>query len=208
MYTGRQCAKSAAIILLIIGVAIIMSGVINVYAFPGLGPDIPAQDFILTASRTLIEFQPGMSGSLVIWATLFCPNATSSFVNHAWSNYNFACDTTILPIVNLQIISGCPGGALCILDRTQIMVLPVGPIASEAATNFFVYSLVSPCTACSCGGCGGQCVHGNRRRNRSVWTHSYSSIRYCYRLLRLKTQSSFHWIQPVRLQSKTDYDRT
>jgi hypothetical protein len=151
MHTGRQCLKSVAVILLIFGVAIIMSGVINVYAFPGLGPDIPAQDFILTASKTLIEMQPGMSGSLVIWATLYCPNATSSFVDHAWSNYNFACDTTILPIVNLQIISGCPGSALCILDRTQIMVLPVGPIASEAATNFFVYSLTNSCTACSCG---------------------------------------------------------
>ena len=158
MYTIRQCAKSAAIILMIIGVAIVMSGVINVYAFPGLGPDIPAQDFILTASKTLIEMQPGMSGSLVIWATLYCPNATSSFVNHAWSNYNFACDTTILPIVTLQIVGGCPSAALCVLDRTQIMIVPAGPIASEAATNFFVYSLPSSCLSCSCGSCPGSSV--------------------------------------------------
>jgi hypothetical protein len=140
MDTIRQFAKCAAIILLIIGVTIFMSGVINVYAFPGLGPDIPAQDFTLTASKTLIKMQPGMSGSLVIWANLYCPNATSSFVNHAWSNYNFACDTSILQVVNLQIVGGCPGAALCVLDRSQILVLPVGPIASEAASNFFVYS--------------------------------------------------------------------
>jgi len=158
MYTNRQCAKSAAVILLLLAVTIIMGSVISVYAFPGLGPDIPANDFMLTASKTLIKIQPGQSGSLVIWANLYCPNATSSFVSHAWSNYNFACDTSILQIVNLQIISGCPTGALCVLDRTQIMILPTGPIASEAATNFFIYSLSSPCTSCSCGSCAGSSV--------------------------------------------------
>lgn len=158
MYTARQRAKSAVVILLLVGVMIVMSGAVNVYAFPGLGPDIPANDFILTASKTLINIQPGMTGSLVIWANLYCPNATSSFVSHAWSNYNFACDTSILQLVNLQIVSGCPSGALCILDRTQIMVLPVGPIASEAATNFFVYSLPTSCVSCSCGSCPGSSV--------------------------------------------------
>jgi len=133
MYTIRQCTKSAGIILLIVGFTMVMSGAINVYGFPGLGPNIPAQDFILTASKTLIKTQPGMSGSLVMWANLYCPNSTSSFVN-------VACDTTILPIVTLQIVGGCPGGSYCILDRTQILVLPVGPIASEAASNFFIYS--------------------------------------------------------------------
>ena len=133
MYTIRQCTKSAGIILLIVGFTMVMSGAINVYGFPGLGPNIPAQDFILTASKTLIKTPPGNSGSLVIWANLYCPNSTSSFVN-------IACDTTILPIVTLQIVGGCPGGSYCILDRTQILVLPVGPIASEAATNFIIYS--------------------------------------------------------------------
>jgi len=156
MYTLRQCIKSAGIILLIIGVTMVMSGAISVYAFPGLGPNIQAPDFILTASKTLINMQPGQSGALVIWATLYCPNSTSSFVSVGPSPPSFACDTTILPVVTLQIVGGCPGSALCILDRTQIMILPMGPIASEAATNFFVYSLVSPCTSCGCGnsGCG------------------------------------------------------
>jgi hypothetical protein len=140
MYTIRECAKSAAVILLIVGLTMVMSGAINVYAYPGLGPNIQAQDFILTASKTLITFQPGMSGSLVIWATLYCPNSTSSFVSVGPSPPSFACDTTILPVVTLQIVGGCPSGALCLLDRTQIMIPPVGPIASESATNFFVYS--------------------------------------------------------------------
>jgi len=140
MYTIRQCAKSAGIILLIVGFTMVMSGAINVYGYPGLGPNIPAQDFILTASKTLIKTQPGMSGSLVIWANLYCPNSTSSFVSQGPSPPSFGCDTTILPIVTLQILGGCPGGAYCVLDRTQILVLPVGPIASESATNFFVYS--------------------------------------------------------------------
>jgi len=140
MYTTRLCLKSAAVILLVIGVTIVMSGVISVYAYPGLGPNIPAQDFILTASKTLIKTQPGMSGSLVIWANLYCPNSTSSFVNVGPSPPFFGCDTTILPLVTLQIVGGCPGGSYCVLDRTQIWVLPVGPIASESATNFFIYS--------------------------------------------------------------------
>ena len=153
MYTIRQCVKSGAIVLMVIGFAIVMSGAINVYAFPGLGPNIQAPDFTLTASKTLIKIQPGQSGSLVIWANLYCPNSTSSFVSVGPSPPSFACDTTILPLINLQIISGCPGGAYCVLDRTQIWDLPVGPIASESATNFFVYDLTSACTACSCGTC-------------------------------------------------------
>jgi len=158
MYTIRQCIKSAGIILLVVGVTMVMSGAISVYAYPGLGPNIPAQDFILTASKTLINIQPGMSGSLVIWANLYCPNSTSSFVSVGPSPPSFACDTTILPLINLQIVSGCPGGALCILDRTQIWDLPVGPIASESASNFFVYSLATSCTSCSCGYCPGSSV--------------------------------------------------
>jgi hypothetical protein len=129
MHTVRHCAKSFSIILLIVGLTIVLSGVINVDAFPGLGPSIPAQDFVLTASKTLIKTQPGMSGSLVIWVTLYCPNSTSSFVN-------VRCDTTIQQQVNLQIIGGCPGGAYCILDRTQLLVLPI----YGAASNFFIYS--------------------------------------------------------------------
>jgi len=140
MYTIRQVVKSAAIVLMIVGFTMVMSGILSVYAFPGLGPNIQAQDFTLTASKTLLKMQPGMSASLVIWANLYCPNSTSSFVSVGPSPPSFACDTTILPTVTLQIISGCPGGAYCILDRTQILVLPVGPIASESATNFFVYS--------------------------------------------------------------------
>ena len=140
MYTIRQCAKAAGIILFIVGFTMVMSGAINVYGFPGLGPNIQAPDFILTASRTLIKTQPGMSGSLVIWANLYCPNSTSSFVSVGPSPPSFACDTTILPIITLQIVGGCPGGAYCVLDRTQIWVLPVGPIASESASNFFIYS--------------------------------------------------------------------
>jgi hypothetical protein len=107
----------------------VMSGAIDVYGFPGLGPNIPAHDFTLTASKTLIKIQPGMSGSLVIWVNLYCPNSTSSFVN-------IRCDTTILQTVNLQIVGGCPGGAYCILDRTQVLVPPF----YQAATDFFIYS--------------------------------------------------------------------
>jgi len=136
MYTTRLCLKSAAVILLVIGVTIVMSGVISVYAYPGLGPNIPAQDFILTASKTLIKTQPGMSGSLVIWANLYCPNSTSSFVNVGPSPPIFGCDTTILPLVTLQIVGGCPGGSYCVLDRTQLLVPPL----YGAGSDFFVYT--------------------------------------------------------------------
>jgi len=126
MYTVRQYAKSAGIIMLIVGLTVVMSGVVNVYGFPGLGPNIPAFDFTITASRTLIKTQPGMSGSLVIWVNLYCPNSTSTIL----------CDSTILQTVNLQIVGGCPGGAYCILDRTQVLVPPL----YGAASNFFIYS--------------------------------------------------------------------
>ena len=126
MYTLRKCAKTAGIVLLIVGLTIAMSGVINVYAFPGEGPNIPALDFTITASRTLIRIQPGMSGSLVIWVNLFCPNSTSTI----------RCDSTILQYVTLQIVGGCPGGAYCVLDRTQILVPPL----YGAGSDFFVYT--------------------------------------------------------------------
>jgi hypothetical protein len=132
MSTFRQYVKSASVILLVVGFTIIMSGVISVYAFPGYGPDIPAQDFVLQASKTLIKFQPGMSGSLVIWVSLYCPDSVSSFVNQRW----FGCDTTIIQEVNLQIVGGCPGGAYCILDRTQLLVPPI----YGAASDFLIYS--------------------------------------------------------------------
>ena len=132
MSTVHQYVKSASVIVLIVAFTIILSGVVSVYAFPGYGPDIPAHDFVLTASKTLIKFQPGLSGNLMIWVSLYCPNSTSSFVNQRW----FGCDTTIIQQVNLQILGGCPGGSYCILDRTQLLVTPFYP----AASNFFIYS--------------------------------------------------------------------
>ena len=126
MNTVSKYAKTAGVILLVVGITIALSGVLNVYGFPGSGPDIPALDFTITASRTLIRIQPGMSGALTIWVNLFCPNSTSTI----------RCDSTILQHVTLQILGGCPGGAYCVLDRTQLLVPPL----YGAGSDFFVYT--------------------------------------------------------------------
>jgi hypothetical protein len=128
MRVSCNCTKSIGLILL--AMTIVTSGVIvNAYAFPGYGPNIPAFNFTITASTALIKIQPGMSGALVIWVDLYCPNSTSTI----------RCDSTILQTVNLQILGGCPAGAYCILDRTQLLAAPIFAASSE----FFVYSFSS-----------------------------------------------------------------
>ena len=51
MYTNPSMPKSAGIILLIVGFTMVMSGAINVYGFPVLGPNIPARISFLRRVR-------------------------------------------------------------------------------------------------------------------------------------------------------------
>jgi len=128
MATVYGCAKSIGLIFMVVGLTIVVSGAyINAYALPGFGPNIPAYDFTLTASSTLIKIQPGSSGALVIWVNPFCPGSTVLVVPQ--------CDPTLISVVNLQV-SGCAPGAFCILDRTQVLVTPL----YSAESNFVMYS--------------------------------------------------------------------
>ena len=82
-------------------------------------------DFTLSASSTLVKMQPGSSGVLAVWISLFCPNSTMTI----------RCDSTVLQTVTLQS-SGCPSSSFCMLDRTQVLVPPL----YGAGSNFVIYS--------------------------------------------------------------------
>ncbi len=132
MNAFREYAKSIAIAFLVVGLTMVMSGAYTMaYALPGFGPDIPAYDFTVTASATLIRMQPGLSGSLVIWVQQFCASSTVLVLPQ--------CDPTLTNIVNLQL-SGCPAGAFCILDRTPVLVTPR---YSAQQSDFIVYGISS-----------------------------------------------------------------
>jgi hypothetical protein len=130
MYIAYRYAKSIGLLFLVVALTMAISGVYTMaYALPGFGPDIPAYDFTLTASGTLIKIQPGLSGSLVLSVNPVC---LSSRVLVAPQ-----CDLTLINTVNLQV-SGCPSGTFCILDRTQVLVSPF----YSAASDFVVYSFL------------------------------------------------------------------
>jgi len=97
------------------------------YPFP---PTFPVNnfDFIITTSTTMIKFQPGQTGALVIWVNLYCVNSTTTI----------RCDSTVMQQVSLQI-SGCPSGTFCSLDRQQVLLPPL----SQGASNFVVYSFAT-----------------------------------------------------------------
>lgn len=116
-------ARAIGLIFLAVTLTLVISGSFT-YAYETPYPLVNF-DFTLTASTTLVKAQPGSSGSLVVWVSLFCTNSTTVI----------RCDSTVLQSVNLET-SGCPSTAFCILDRTQVLVPPL----YGAGSNFFIYS--------------------------------------------------------------------
>ena len=110
-------------ILAVVMLMVVLSGPF-LYAYQTPFP-IMNYDFAISASTTLVRMQPGSSGALVIWVSLFCPNSTSTI----------RCDSTVLQTVTLQS-SGCPSSSFCMLDRTQLLVRPLYGVGS----NFVIYS--------------------------------------------------------------------
>jgi hypothetical protein len=135
MVSRREFQKCAAVSFLVLTLTLVVGGIVaNVnatqsppYPFP---PTFPVNnfDFILTTSATLIKIQQGQTGGLVVWVNLYCPNSTTTI----------KCDSTVLQTVTLTI-SGCPGGALCVLDRQQVQVPPL----NQAASNLIVYTFIN-----------------------------------------------------------------
>ena len=128
----REFEKVLAATFLVLTLALIVNGVVtNAYAtqsppypFP---PTFPVNnfDFTLTASSTLIKIQPGQTGGLFIYVDLYCPNSVT----------DIRCDSTVLQNVYLAV-SGCPGGALCILSKQELQIPPV----TEGASSLIVYT--------------------------------------------------------------------
>jgi hypothetical protein len=119
-----------AVVLLSVILVLVVGGVyVNAYQSPPypFPPTFPVNnfDFTISTSTTLIRIQPGQSGGAVVWVNLYCPNSTT----------NIRCDSTVLQTVNLAI-SGCPGGAFCVLDKQQVLLPPV----YEAGSNFIIYT--------------------------------------------------------------------
>jgi hypothetical protein len=127
----RGFERSLAIAFLMLTVTLVVGGAFvsaqfqsPPYPFP---PTFPVNnfDFTLTASETLVKIQPGETGGLVVWVNLYCPNSTTTI----------KCDSTVLHTVTLTI-SGCPGGAYCILDRQTVLVPPL----YQAGSNLIIYT--------------------------------------------------------------------
>ncbi len=113
--------------------ALVAGGLVtNAYAYQSppwpFPPTFPVNnfDFSLTASATLVQMQQGQTGGVTIWVDLYCPNSTT----------NIRCDSTQLQTVYLSV-SGCPGGALCTLDRQQLEIPPVTEGASDLIIHTF-----------------------------------------------------------------------
>jgi len=132
MRLRREFERVLAVTFLTLTLALVVGGVFaNVnatqsppYPFP---PTFPVNnfDFTVTTSATLIKIQQGQTGGLVVWVNAYCPNST----------VNIRCDSTVLQNVYLSI-SGCPGGAFCVLDRQTVQIPPV----SQGASNLIVYT--------------------------------------------------------------------
>jgi len=130
MRVGRVFCRALAFAFLALTLALGISGTFvhavqsPPFPFPPTFP-VNTLDFRISTSTTLIRIQPDQSDALVVWVDLYCPNSTTTI----------KCDSTVLQTINLQI-SGCPGGAFCILDRQQVNVPPF----SEASSNLFIYT--------------------------------------------------------------------
>ena len=113
-------------------IALVIGGAFtNVYAYQSppypFPPTFPVNyfDFILSTSATLIKIQQGQTGGLVVYANQFCPNSTATI----------KCDSTVMQTVSFSI-SGCPGGAFCIISPQEILIPPL----SQGSTNLIVYT--------------------------------------------------------------------
>jgi hypothetical protein len=130
MRAGHVFSRVATVALLSLTLVLVIGGAyVNAqqsppYPFPPTFP-VNSFDFTISTSATLIKIQPSQSGGLVVWLNLYCPNSTT----------NIRCDSTVLQSVHLTI-SGCPGGAFCILDRQQVLLPPV----YQAGSNFIIYT--------------------------------------------------------------------
>ena len=137
MYTINRLARVLSLISLAVMVTVAISGsFVHAYVTPY---PIENFDFTLSASTTLVKMQPGASGILTVWVNPFCPNSTMAI----------RCDSTVLQTVTLKS-SGCPPASFCMLDRTQVLVLPL----YGAGSNFVIYSTScssSPCSSTSSG---------------------------------------------------------
>jgi hypothetical protein len=128
----REFERALTVTFLALTLVLVVGGIfgnVNAYQSPPypFPPTFPVNnfDFSLTTSATLIKIQQGQTGGLVVWVNLYCPNSTT----------NIRCDSTVLETVYLSI-SGCPGGAFCILSRQVVQVPPV----SQGASNLIVYT--------------------------------------------------------------------
>jgi hypothetical protein len=141
MRLRREFQKALAVAFLVLTLALVVGGIFaNVnatqsppYPFP---PTFPVNnfDFTITTSKTLVKIQQGETGHLVVWVNLYCPNSTTTI----------KCDSTVLQTVALSI-SGCPGGAVCVLDRQQVQLRP----RYQAASNLIIYTFTTITTSSS-----------------------------------------------------------
>jgi hypothetical protein len=133
MIDMRRKFESALVVTFLTLTLFLVVGAVftNVYAYQSppwpFPPTFPVNnfDFTITTSATLIKIQPGQTGGLIVWVNLYCPNSVT----------NIRCDSSVLQTIYLAV-SGCPGGALCVLSRQEIQVPPV----TESASNLFVYT--------------------------------------------------------------------
>ena len=135
MWSRREFERVMAVSFLVLTLAVVIGGVfVNVnayqsppYPFPPTFP-VNSFDFTLTTSATLIKIQSGQTGGLVVWVNLYCPNSTTTI----------RCDSTVLQTITLSV-SGCPGGAYCVLDRQQVQLPPL----YQAGSDLIVYTFTT-----------------------------------------------------------------
>ena len=132
MRLRREFELSVAAIFLTLTLAVVVGPIFtNVYAYQSppypFPPTFPVNyfDFTVTTSATLIKIQQGQTGGLTVYVNLFCPNSTATI----------KCDSTVLQTIYLSI-SGCPGGAFCILSPQVVQIPPL----SQGTTNLIVYT--------------------------------------------------------------------
>jgi hypothetical protein len=137
MHTINRYARVLSLISLAVVITVAVSGsFVHAYVTPY---PIGNFDFTLSTSTTLVKMEPGLSGVLTVWVSLFCPNSSMSI----------RCDSTVLQTVTLRS-SGCPPSSFCMLDRAQVLVPPL----YDAGSNFVIYSTscsLSPCSSTSSG---------------------------------------------------------
>ena len=136
MRPAYQYVKIVALIFLAVTLTIAVTGTyVNAWVSYPEGN----LDFVLTASTTLVKMQPGQSGSLVVWVRSYCHNFDYNFTQNSTANHLCDSQYSYAPLnVNLQF-SGCPPGAFCSLDRTEVLA----PFSYGAGSDFVVYSFSS-----------------------------------------------------------------